>query len=157
MEFVKGMNVHSKVDRAIAKQLGTAKVITARWIDTSNGDEHKFDYRAGFAGRAIETNPPPNLFIVAPPPGSFRMIFSICASNQSGRSFCRVFSSGVKRVYFFAKGKRFSFIEIFAEDIEAGDEHRVGRFNLCLYGIRDAAMNWIPWQIPLNNYRVACS
>ena len=51
-------------------------------------------------------------------------------------------SIGVKRAYFYAEAKREVFIEIPLEDLEPGDEHKVARLNLSLYGIRDAAQNW---------------
>ena len=45
MGFFKKMKVHSKVERATAKQLG-AKIYTTRWIDINKDDESKPDYRA---------------------------------------------------------------------------------------------------------------
>ena len=48
----------------------------------------------------------------------------------------------VKRAYFYAPASRPIYIQIPAEDWETGDDARVGRLNLSLYGTRDAAMNW---------------
>lgn len=141
MDFFKRMQVHSKVDRNVAKQIG-AKIITTRWIDTNKGDDKNPDYRARLVGREIKTDQRPDLFAATPPIESLRMILSICASNQQGTSPYRILSSDIKRAYFFAKAKRPIFIEILVEDKEPGDEGKVGRLNLSLYETRDAAMNW---------------
>ena len=73
---------------------------------------------------------------------SLRIILAICASNQNRDEPFRILSSVVKRAYFYAKAERIFFIDIPAEDKEAGDENRVGMLNLSLYGTRDAATNW---------------
>ena len=46
MQFFKGMEVYTQVDRSVAKPLG-AKVITTKWIDTNQGDDYNLGYRAG--------------------------------------------------------------------------------------------------------------
>jgi hypothetical protein len=51
-------------------------------------------------------------------------------------------SIDIKRAYFYAKVQRPIYIEIPIEDRLSGDEHKVGKLNLSLYGTRDAAMNW---------------
>eukprot|EP00973_Karenia_brevis_P012895 1749607-Karenia_brevis.AAC.1 len=51
-------------------------------------------------------------------------------------------TNDVKRAYFYAAATREIFIEIPAEDREPGDEAKVARLNLSLYGTRDAAQNW---------------
>ena len=48
----------------------------------------------------------------------------------------------VRRAYFYAKATRPVYIEIPIEDYEPGDEGRVAKLNLSLYGTRDAAQNW---------------
>lgn len=141
MDFFKKMKAHSKVERSVAKQLG-AKVITTRWIDTNKGDESKPDYRARLVGREIKIDDRPDLFAATPPLESLRMILSICAHHQHDDEPYRILSSDIKRAYFFAKAKRPIFIEIQIEDREPGDENKIGRLNLSLYGTRDAAMNW---------------
>ena len=141
MDFFKKMQVYSKVNRSVAKQLG-AKVITTRWIDTNKGDAEKLDYRARLVGREIKTDQRLDLFADTPPLESLRMIFSICASNQCCNEPFRILSSDIKRAYFFARAKRPIFIEILVEDRVLGDEDKIGRLTLSLYGTRDAAMNW---------------
>ena len=48
----------------------------------------------------------------------------------------------IRREYFDAPAKRPIYIQIPAEDREPGDEGKVAKLNLSLYGTRDAAMNW---------------
>ena len=141
MDFFKKMKVYSKVERSVAKQLG-AKVITTRWIDTNKGDESKPDYRARLVGRETKIDDRLDLFVATPPFESLRMILFICTHDQHDDGPYRILSSDIKRSYFFAKAKRPIFMEIPIEDIEPGDETKVGRFNPSFYGIRDAAMNW---------------
>lgn len=141
MEFFCKMKVHSKVDRSVAKQIG-AKIIPTKWIDTNKGDDDNPNYRARLVGREIKIDQRPDLFAATPPLEALRMIFSICASNQHGKDPYRILSSDIKRAYFFARAKGPIFIEIPIEDREPGDESKVGRLNLSLYGTRDAAMNW---------------
>ena len=47
----------------------------------------------------------------------------------------------VSRAYFYAKCTRDLYIELPPEDPEA-DPNFLGTLRLCLYGIRDAALNW---------------
>ena len=47
----------------------------------------------------------------------------------------------IKRAYFYEPAKRPIYIQIPAEDREPGDEGKVAKLNLSLYGTRDAAMN----------------
>eukprot|EP00973_Karenia_brevis_P036049 4973185-Karenia_brevis.AAC.1 len=51
-------------------------------------------------------------------------------------------ANDVKRAYFHAPATREIYIEIPEEDWEEGDEARVAKLNLSLYGTRDAAQNW---------------
>ncbi len=51
-------------------------------------------------------------------------------------------SNDMKKATFYAPATRPIYIRIPEEDWEEGDECRVGKLNLSLYGTRDAAMNW---------------
>ena len=48
----------------------------------------------------------------------------------------------VRRAYFYAEATRELYVEIPEEDSEFGKGDCVGRLRLCLYGTRDAALNW---------------
>ena len=47
----------------------------------------------------------------------------------------------VRRAYFYAQTNRDIFIELLAEDLE-GSMDQLGKLNLSLYSIRDAATSW---------------
>ena len=73
------------------------------------------------------------------------MILSVCASNQSSKNRDDNFiimSNDVSRAYFYAPTARPIYIAIPKEDWEPGDEGKVAKLNLSLYGTRDAARNW---------------
>ena len=73
------------------------------------------------------------------------MIISLCASNQNSmdpQSNFLMMSNDISRAYFYAPTTRPIFIAIPQEDLEPGDEGKVAKLNLSLYGTRDAAMNW---------------
>ena len=48
----------------------------------------------------------------------------------------------VARAYFHAKCTRDIYVELPEEDEQFGVGDMVGKLNLCLYGTRDAALNW---------------
>ena len=140
IEYFREMGVYTKM-----KWEPWMKVITTRWLDVNKGDELSPNYRARLVGREIKTDKRMDLFAATPPLESLRMILSICAQHQSSYDTADNFilmSNDVKRAYFHAPATRPVFIKIPEEDLEPGDECRVGQLNLSLYGTRDAAMNW---------------
>ena len=141
MQFFRNMKVYEKVPRWMAARDG-CKVITTRWLDINKGDQQNPNYRARLVGREIRTDSRLDLFAATPPLESLRMICSMCASNQDRKNPYRIMSVDVRRAYFYAKATRPVYIEIPIEDFEPGDEGRVARLNMSLYGTRDAAQNW---------------
>ncbi len=140
MDYFRQMGVYTKVMRE-----AWMKVITTRWLDVNKGDEKSPNYRARLVGREIKMDKRMDLFAATPPLESLRMILSICAQHQSSHHASDNFiimTNDVKRAYFHAPVTRPVFIKIPDEDLEPGDENRVGQLNLSLHGTRDAAMNW---------------
>ena len=93
-------------------------------------------------GRKLKLDTRLDLFAATPPLESLKAIVSICASHQWTEEPFMIMSVDIKRAYFYAKARRAVYIEIPQEDREAGDEWKVGKLNLSLYGTRDAAQNW---------------
>ena len=62
--------------------------------------------------------------------------------DQRGPSDKEVMINDVRRAYFNAKVTRDIYIEIPEEDKKEGESDMLGKLNLCLYGTRDAALNW---------------
>ena len=89
-------------------------------------------------GREIAKHKRDDLFAATPPPlESLRFIISKCASNQyhiDPDDRYVIMSNDIKRAYFYAPSTRPVYIKIPAEDMEEGDEGRVGVLNLSLYG-----------------------
>ena len=141
IEFFRNMKVYEKVARWRAQEAG-GKVVTTRWIDINKGDMQNPNYRARLVGREMKMDKRLDLFAATPPLESLRLMCSLCASNQWRKDPYRILSIDIKRAYFYAPASRPVFIEIPVEDYEAGDEDRVGKLNLSLYGTRDAAQNW---------------
>ena len=85
-----------------------------------------------------------DLFAATPRLESLRMVISRCASRQNSKntddSFV-IMSNDVSRAYFYAPITRPIYIASPEEDWKAGDEEKVAKLNLSLYGTRDAAMN----------------
>ena len=141
MQFFKKMKVYEKVPRWEAARKG-CKVISTRWLDINKGDQANPNYRSRLVGREIKTDTRLDLFAATPPLESLRLICSICASNQDRTQPYRIMSIDVRRAYFYAKATRPMYVETPIEDFEPGDEGKVARLNLSLYGTRDAAQNW---------------
>jgi len=141
MKFFKDMQVYEKVDRRRAAADG-CRVISTKWLDVNKGDATNPNYRARLVGREIKMDSRLDLFAATPPLESLRLMCSMCASNQARADPFRVMAIDVRRAYFYAKVTRPVYIEIPIEDYEHGDEGRVAKLNLSLYGTRDAAQNW---------------
>ena len=140
MDFSRRKGVYTKVTAE-----PWMRVITTKWIDQNKGDHENPNYRARLVGREIATEKRDDLFAATPPLESMRMIISICASRQRASDRSKRFvimTNDVKRAYFEAPASRPIYIRIPDEDWEEGDEGRVAKLNLSLYGTRDAALNW---------------
>ena len=141
MDYFRSMAVYSKVPRTEAVTNG-CKVISTRWIDINKGDDKKPNYRSRLVGKEIKRDKPLDLFAATPPLEALKAVLSICASSQYKKKPHRLVSIDVSRAFFYAKAQRPVFIEIPIEDWELGDDERVAKLSLSLYGTRDAAQNW---------------
>ena len=111
-------------------------------LDINKGDDDRPNYRARLVGCELKMKDHRlDLFAATPPLETLRLMCSLCASNQSRRQPYRLMAVDVKRPYFCAPARREIYIEIPMEDWQPGDESRVAKFNLSLYGTRDAAQN----------------
>ena len=133
------MHVYDKVHKSEAYG---HKVITTRWIDTNKGDNVTPDHRSRLVGREIKIDNRLDLFAATPPLETIKILVSMCANGQNRRKPLRMAVIDIKRAYFYAPVKRDVFIKIPKEDFEPGDEDRVAKLRISLYGTRDAAQNW---------------
>ena len=139
--YFKKMGIYRKLSRDEAK-LGKHKIISTKWIDTNKGDTANPNYRSRLVGREIKRDKRLDLFAATPPLETIKYLVARCAQEQSRSKSWRIATIDVRRAYFYAPSRRQLYVEIPAEDREPGDEGRVGRLELSLYGTRDAALNW---------------
>ena len=100
--------------------------------------------RARLVGRELKADKMEDLFAATPPLESLKAVIAVCASKQYHIERAERFmlmSTDIKRAYFHAPTTRAVYIQIPAEDWEPGDETKVAKLNLSLYGARDAALS----------------
>ena len=140
IDFFKRMKVYEKVPRWMSKG---KKVISTRWVDTNKVDESKPDIRCRLVGREIKYDKRTDLYAATPPLEMLRILVAKCVKRQTGDRPLRIATIDVKRAYFNAPAGREIYIEIPVEDRMPGDEGKVARLRMSLYGTRDAAQNWM--------------
>ena len=139
MKFFNDMAVYTRVLRS--EQLRCkGKIIKTRWIDINKGDSIDVNYRSRLVGKEFKTYADDSLYASTPPLEALRLIVSRASTNDGTNR--QLMINDVRRAYFYAKATRDIFIELPAEDDEFGKGDLVGKLNLCLYGTRDAALNW---------------
>ena len=140
MGFFKDMQVYEKVPRAEQKETG-GKIIGTKWIDVNKGDSENPRIRSRLVGKEFRTGPDDALFASTPPLEALRAVISRAATVGPGEEKKEVMVNDVSRAYFYAKCTRCIYIELPKEDPDAHPDF-LGRLKLCLYGTRDAALNW---------------
>ena len=143
MKYFVDKAVYTKRSRAWAKHSGH-KFIDRKWIDVNKGDDQQPDYRPRLVARELKGHDErPDLFAGTPPVESLRYVISSCATTKNKVQEQHVLMiNDVRKAYFYAVARRTLCIEIPEEDLEDGDEEKVGVLNLSMYGTRDAAQNW---------------
>ena len=138
MKFFDDMQVYDRVPRSeMLKRQG--KIIKTRWIDVNKGDAQSPNYRSRLVGKEFKTYADDSLYASTPPLEALRLIMSRAATTDDHPRELMV--NDVRRAYFYAEATRELYVELPEEDSEFGGS-MVGRLRLCLYGTRDAALNW---------------
>ena len=137
IEYVRKMGVYTKVPRAAA--VGK-KIIKLRWIDVNKMDAQNPLIRSRIVAKEFNDSIDPNLFAATPPIEALRYLVSNAATMGHGKRYIMI--NDVSRAFFNAKVTREVYVQLPPEDILPGEKDMVGRLNLCLYGTRDAAMQW---------------
>ena len=151
MGFFKGMGVYDRVPRSEQWETG-GKIIGTKWIDTNKGDFDNPKIRSRLVGKEFRTGPDDALYASTPPLEALRLLMSRAATYTEGKPVNEVMINDVSRAYFYAKCSRCLYVELPPEDPEAHPDY-FGRLRLCLYGTRDAALNW---QQTLADHLVQC-
>ena len=139
MKFFEDMTVYERVDRSEMLRRG-GKIIKTRWIDVNQGDASCPNYRSRLVGKEYKTHVDDSLYASTPPLEALRPIMSRAATTDDHHRELMI--NDVRRAYFYAKATRELYVELPAEDREYAKGDKVGRLRLCLYGTRDAALNW---------------
>ena len=139
MDFFKKRGVYRKVLRIEAIKKG-AKIIKLKWIDTNKGDTENPNYRSRLVGMEFSSGADPENFAATPPLEALRVVVSHAGTVKNGKAR-KFMINDVARAYFNAKIDRDLYVELPAEDRDDKDD-MVGKLELCLYGIQDAARCW---------------
>ena len=140
IEYFTKMRVYTKVSKKFAFEKTGKAPLKVRWVDHNKGTAEKPNIRSRLVAKEIKVSDKPELFAATPPLEALKLILSLAACASSGQR-C-VMHNDVSRAYFHAPAIRDVFVDIVAEDLEAGDEEKCGWLNVSMYGTRDAARNW---------------
>ena len=140
MKFFNGMNVYDRVPRSEQATTG-GKIIGTKWIDVNKGDIDRPNIRCRLVGKGFRTTPDDALYASTPPLEALRIIMSRAVTWDEHGCEREIMTNDVSRAYFYAEATRCMYIELPREDPEY-DPDMLGRLRLCLYGTRDAALNW---------------
>ena len=140
MGFFDKLGVYDRVPREEQQRTG-GKIIGTKWIDVNKGDVDNPNIRCRLVGKEFRTTHDDALFASTPPLEALRCIVSRAATFDSNGQARELMINDVSRAYFYAEATRCMYIEIPPED-RLFDPNMLGRLRLCLYGTRDAALNW---------------
>ena len=139
IEYVRKMNVYTKVPIKECVMKTGKQPISTRWIDVNKGDAQNPNYRSRLFAREINTHKRDDLFAATPPLEALKVILSMTACCNKGEV---VMINDISRALFHAKAKREVFVQIPQEDLQPNEREVCGRLNYSMYGTRDAAQNW---------------
>ena len=140
MTYFEKMQVYERVPRAEQKKI-QGKIIGTKWIDVNKGDFDNPNIRFPLVGKEFRTGPDDALYAGTPPLEALRVMLSRAATVDAGGKERERVVNDVSGAYFYAKCTRDIYIELPPEDPKARPD-MLGRLGLCLYGTRDAALNW---------------
>ena len=139
IQYVRKMNLYTKVLMSECLSKTGKKPIALRWIDINKGDQASPNYRSRLVAKEINIHKRGDLFAGSPPLEALKIVISMTASNNNGEV---LMINDVSRVFFHAKARRDVYVQIAEEDQEFGDERKCGQLNYSMYGTRDAAQHW---------------
>lgn len=139
LEYVRKMNLYTKVPVSECLRKIGKPPISVRWIDINKGDAINTNYRSRLVAREINTHKRDDLFAATPPLEALKIILSMTSSCNNGEV---VMINDISRAFFHAKAKREVYVQLPNEDKTSSKEPMCGKFNYSMYGTRDAAQNW---------------
>ena len=139
MNIFNDMGVYERVPRSHMSTT-RGKLIKTRWIDINKGDSKTHNYRSRLVGKEFKTYADDSLYASTPHLEALRLIISKAATRDGVKM--EIMMNDVRRAYFHAQATRDVYVELAAEDPQYGVGDQIGKLKLCLYGTRDAAINW---------------
>ena len=142
IEYIRTMNLYTKVP--IEQCWGQTRKgpIAVRWIDVNRQDSQHPLYRSRLVAKEFNTHQDVGMFAATPPLEAMRMIISIASTYKSEDYM--VMTNDVPRALFYAPvppGQHI-YVKLPEEDCQPGEEHLRGKLNFSMYGTRKAAINW---------------
>eukprot|EP00973_Karenia_brevis_P034596 4773839-Karenia_brevis.AAC.1 len=143
MDYFRKLKVYSRVSVQEPRSKGQ-QIIQLRWIDTDKGRDGVANIRSRLVAKDFKFlgGTRFDLFAATPPLETFKLLISHLASSHSTAEDVCLLYVDVRRAYFHAPVRSDTYIQIPAEDWQPGDETKVGKLNVSLYGTREAASNW---------------
>jgi len=109
--------------------------ISGRWVDHNKGDTEKPNIRSRYVAQEVARWKDATMFAATPPLEAIRALLSNIA-RKKGRKLLLI---DVRKAYLHADVGREIYVRL---PKEMGCAGKVGRLKKCLYGTRDAAMQW---------------
>ena len=140
VDYFRNMRVYDCVLRSEQAETG-GPIIGTKWIDIHKSDADHPNIQCRLVGKEFCTTPDDALYACTPPFEALRLLMSRAATMGEDGRLREIIVNDVSRADFYAECTRPMYIEMPKEDPDA-DPSMLGQLRLCLYGTRDAAVNW---------------
>ena len=93
VEYVREMNLYTKVSIDECLKKTGKKPIAVRWIDVNKQDKNNPLYRSRLVGKEFNTHNDMSLYAATPPLEALRLILSIAATNNGSSSHYKLMTN----------------------------------------------------------------
>ena len=121
VQYVRKMQLYTKVPLEECLNKIGKKPIAVRWIDINKGDQDSPNYYSRPVANEINTHKRDDLFAGTFPLEALKIVLSMTASSNQG---VVLMINDVSRAFFHAKVRREVYVQIAEEDREPGDARR---------------------------------
>ena len=144
VEYVRSMNLYTKVPIKECLERTGKKPIATRWIDVNKQDASNPLYRSRLVGKEFNSYNDMSLYAATPPLEALRLILHLAATGRPECKDFKIMTNDVSRAYFYAPVKEGQYIytKLPDEDKNDNEQQMCGRLNFSMYGTRRAATNW---------------
>ena len=128
-------NIWDIVDVDLCWQRTGKSPISGRWVDHNKGDESNPNVRSRYVAQEVARWKDATLFAATPPLEALRLLLSSIARDKKRK----LLLIDVRKAYLHAVAEREVYVQL---PKEMNLQGKCGRLNRCLYGTRDAALQW---------------